>query len=73
MSAAEIQEIAEVGVDDGIICEQLEILARLGCRGKFPSNCERDLKNHLAPTPLRSALKTLSLPMKGIANFIYVI
>ena len=71
ISAILIQQIAAAAVADGLVCDKLEILADIGSKGKWKNNCERDLNNHLAPTPLRSTLNTLSLSMKGLANFVY--
>ena len=42
-SACEIQQIMQAAVEDGCHHPEVELLQTIGCNGKHPQNCDRDM------------------------------
>ena len=74
MPATQVQKIAALAVDDHDTSPgNLVSLANLGARGKFPSNCHRDLTAKLArysfmPSPMPFELPMLNLKKKQLGD-----
>ena len=58
-----MQEVAAAAVSDGCPCPHLQRVANIGSHGAHPQNCERDLEMHMRPSPVKSILKDIQLPM----------
>ena len=64
MSAVFASEIARASVADGLAFPDLKQLARLGTSGSHKCHIWRDFKKCLKPSPIRRALRNVTVPVK---------
>eukprot|EP00969_Alexandrium_andersonii_P208660 9216050-Alexandrium_andersonii.AAC.1 len=57
LPATRAQVLAQAAVDDGMRHPALVSMGAIGCKGKYPGNCARDLETVRSPTQLSIAVQ----------------
>ena len=68
LSATAIQAIAHAAVSDGATHPQLTALAQVGCQGRFPANCHRDVASAMQTVATQNCLSSMRVHLKKLPN-----